>query len=238
MPGNNYFQFKQFKIIQEKSAMRVGTDAVLLGAWATVSGAARILDIGTGTGVIAIMLAQRSDAEITGIEIEKNATEEALANVRHSPWPGRLKILHTSFQEIIKSSNEQFDLIVSNPPFFINAKRPYNHNLAIARHSEKLTLHELAKGVDKLMNPDGRLAMILPVFAAKICIPLAEKYELHLSRLTEVQPNEAKPPHRYLMEFCKKSSKLHKESIAIRNASNDDFTEAYKRLTRDYYLKF
>ncbi|MFW5831965.1 MAG: tRNA1(Val) (adenine(37)-N6)-methyltransferase, partial [Prolixibacteraceae bacterium] len=145
MAGNDYFQFKQFKIIQKKSAMRVGTDGVLLGAWTGISGARQILDVGTGTGLIAIMLAQRSNAKITGVEIEKNAAREAFTNALQSPWRERINILHASFQEFTAAAPGKFDLVVSNPPFFINDKRPADIHKSVARHHDRLLLHDLVK---------------------------------------------------------------------------------------------
>ena len=238
MPGNNYFQFKQFRIIQEKAAMRVGTDGVLLGAWANTKGAKTILDIGAGTGLIALMLAQRSDAEITAIEIEQRAAEEAASNAGNSPWSNRINIIHDSFQNFAGSYSKTFDLIVSNPPFFIDGKRPNNINLSVARHSDKLSLHDLIKGSEKLLGTNGRLALVLPVSTAEICVQLAEKYGFHLLRRTEVKPAEGKSTNRHLMEFSKINYGLQKNSVAIRNAANEDFTEEYKQLTRDFYLNF
>lgn len=238
MPGNNYFQFKQFRINQKKSAMRVGTDGVLLGAWANSEGAKTILDIGTGTGVIALMLAQRSDAEITAIEIEQQAAEEAASNAGNSPWSNHINIIHDSFQNFSSNFSKTFDLIVSNPPFFINSIRSTNINLAVARHSDKLSLYDLLKGSEKLLNKNGMLAVVLPVQTAEICVKLAEKYGFYLFRLTEVKPAEGKPTNRHLMEFSRIKWDLQKDSITNRNAANNNYTEEYKRLTRDFYLDF
>lgn len=218
--------------------MRIGTDAVLLGAWTNAEQAQKILDIGTGTGVIALMLAQRSEAEITGIEIEKNASLEAAENAQNSPWAKRVKIVHSSFQDFVKNTSENFDLIVSNPPFYINDMRPKNNNLAVARHSDRLPLYDLAKGAEKLLTANGKLALVLPVFSAQKFIRLAENYNLHLAALAEIKPNEKKETHRFLMEFSKTKKQLKREIIAIRTATNDNFTEKYKNLTRDFYLNF
>ena len=238
MPGNNYFQFKQFKIIQEKAAMRVGTDGVLLGAWANIHNAKKILDVGTGTGLIALMLAQRCDAQITGIEIEKNAADEATQNVYNSPWKNRINIKHISFQEFSEKTSDKFDLIVSNPPFFMNDKPAANSNKNIARHSEKLSLYDLIKGSEKLLSADGFLSLILPILSAEKFIKLAKKYRLFLAAHTAVKPREDKNPNRYLMEFRRNEVPFRKNYIAIRESENNDFTTAFKTLTRDYYLKF
>jgi tRNA1Val (adenine37-N6)-methyltransferase len=238
MGRNNWFRFKQFTIVQEQAAMKVGTDGVLLGAWVNVSFAKKILDVGTGTGLIALMLAQRSDADITAIEIEKNAAEEASENIKHSPWKNRITIINAPFQEYAKKTKEQFDLIVSNPPFFINSRKPSGINLAIAKHNHLLSLAELASCSEKLLNPGGRLAVILPVVTTGNFINEALKQELYLLRETEVSPNNLKKPHRYLLEFGKNNCIPKKDGLRIHNDDGKDYSEEYKMLTGDFYLKF
>ena len=238
MGRNNYFQFKQFKIIQEKAAMKVGTDGVLLGSWVNVSGAKSILDVGTGTGVIALMLAQRSEAQITGIEIEKMAAEEAAENAFRSPWDSRISIKNMSFQQFTVNTNQTFNLIVSNPPFFINNQKSKNSNLAIAKHNDLLPFSEMLSGSLKLLAENGRLALILPVEPAKIFIELAQKHRLFLNRLTRVKPNSKKEVHRYLMEFSKIETELETDELTIHKDDGSDFTSRYKNLTREFYLNF
>lgn len=238
MAHNNWFQFKQFNIIQEKAAMKVGTDGVLLGAWVNISGANTILDIGTGTGIIALMLAQRSRAKITGIEIEENAAGEAAENARNSPWTERISIQHISFQEFAATNQNQFDCIVSNPPFFENNKKPANSNLAIARHSDLLSLTDLAEGAKKLLTAKGKLALILPSDTAVKFIETAKGQGLNLSFITEVKPSPPKKANRCLMEFTQKPHQPEKTILSIRNDDGKDFTPQYKMLTHDFYLKF
>ncbi|MFW6257280.1 MAG: tRNA1(Val) (adenine(37)-N6)-methyltransferase [Prolixibacteraceae bacterium] len=218
--------------------MRVGTDGVLLGAWTGISGARKILDVGTGTGLIAIMLAQRSNAKITGVEIEKNAAREAFTNALQSPWRGRINILHASFQEFAAAAPGKFDLVVSNPPFFINDKRPADHRKSVARHHDRLSLHDLVIGADRLLTQKGRLSVVLPVFSAEILMRLAHDFNLYLIKLTEVKPEEGKSTHRYLMEFSKTKKATEKEIIAIRKSGSDGYTEEYKNITRNFYLNF
>jgi tRNA1Val (adenine37-N6)-methyltransferase len=238
MGRNNWFQFKQFKIIQERTAMKVGTDGVLLGAWVNVSNAKSILDIGTGTGVISIMLAQRSQAHITAIEIEKNAAEEATENAQSSIWSERITILNQSLQQFQQNCTEQFDLIVSNPPFFSNSKKSKCEYLAMAKHNHLLPFPELVEKSLKLMSPNGKLAVILPVSETKKIIQLAEKAGLYLLRITKVYPGNLHPPHRFLLELGKNPETAEKDILHIHTSDGNDFTEKYKKLTRDFYLNF
>lgn len=238
MGRNNYFQFKQFRIIQQRAAMKVGTDSILLGAWARVSSVKKLLDIGTGTGVIALMMAQRSEAQITGIEIEKNAAQEARENAKNSPWGKRITILNKSFQEFLKNEPGRFQLVVSNPPFFSNSQKSKCNYLAMAKHNHLLPPDELARGSARLLAPGGRLAIILPLISAREFIKIAAKEGLFLLRLTEVYPNSTKNSHRYLMEFGQNKNAVEKDFLHIHTADGTSFTEEYKVLTRDFFLDF
>jgi len=238
MGRSAYFQFKQFKVVQGKAAMKVGTDGVLLGAWADVLGAKNILDIGTGTGVLALMLAQRSMARVTGIEIEATAAREAAENARQSPWKHRIVIFNISFQAFWEIPPGSFDRIVTNPPFFSNNKRSRDRLLAMARHNDLLPFNDLARGAVQLLAPKGKLALILPVEPALEFIDCAHRHALHLNRLTEVKPGKMKNPNRYMMEFSKAAQQVQKTSISIHRNDGTDFTREYKALTRDFYLNF
>ncbi len=237
MGRNNYFQFKKFRINQEKSAMKVNTDGVLLGAWTDLTSVNTVLDIGTGTGMISLMIAQRSAATITGIEIEKNAAEEAYINVQHSVWNERIKIEHVSFQDFADHSNDRFDLIVSNPPFFSNSAKNREPHVAIARHNHKLPFSDILSGSLKLLAESGKLALILPADSAGGFIEEAQQNNLFLARLTEVQPFPGKEPNRYLMEFGRELKKVQKNRISVYNETGKDYSEDFKLLARDFYLK-
>lgn len=238
MGRNNYFQFKQFKIIQEKSAMKVGTDGVLLGAWVNTENARTVLDVGTGTGLIALMLAQRSDAKITAIEIEKSAAVEAVENVRNSIWHNRISVHHISFQEFAETAKKTFDLVVSNPPFFSHAVKSSNKNKSLARHTDQLPFYKLIQGTAKLLNPDGRFAVILPIPEAKDFIQTSIFYQLNLIRKTEIIPAPPRKPNRVLLEFSRNSGTHHSESLTILSNDGISYSEAYKNLTRNFYLNF
>jgi len=140
------FEFKQFKVEQHKAAMKVGTDGVLLGAWSPVNEARRILDVGAGTGLIALMMAQRSEAIIDAVEISKSAYEEAKSNFEHSPWRDRLTVFHSDFHLFADRSCAPYDLIVSNPPYFVNSLNTRNADLSIARHNDRLSFNQLISG--------------------------------------------------------------------------------------------
>lgn len=222
--------------MQQKAAMRVNTDGVLLGAWANVTSAKTVLDVGTGTGVIALMLAQRCPAEITAIEIEKNAAEEAAENIKQSNWNKRISVQNCSFQDFMETATNSFDLIISNPPFFADGLKNLNQNKSIARHNDLLPFSLLIEGSVRLLAPDGRLALILPVDQALRFTKEVSEKGLFPERLTEVKPNPLKPANRYLMEFSKKTSLLVKDSLTIYTESGAEYSEQYKNLTRDFYL--
>lgn len=237
MGRNNYFQFKQFRIHQEKTAMKVNTDGVLLGAWTDIGGAKTILDIGAGTGLISLMIAQRSNAVITGVEIEKNAAEEAAQNVQNSPWENRISIQHIAFQEFTETASVKFDLIVSNPPFFSNSVKNTNPHLSIARHNHFLPFEDVIHGATKLLNVDGRLTLILPFDAASEFVEKARLKNLYLNRLTEVKPFPRKKPNRCLMEFGFEKKDLRTDQFSVFGETGKDYSEEFKLLARDFYLK-
>ena len=237
MSHNNYFQFKQFKIIQEKAAMKVNTDGVLLGAWANLEGVNSVLDVGTGTGLIALMIAQRCNAQITGVEIEKNAAEEAFENVQNSKWGKRIFIQNTSFQHFAANTESKFDLIISNPPFFTNSEKNINPHLSIARHNHLLPFADIIAGTVKLLTKPGKLSLILPFENANDFVKNASLNGLHLSRLTEVKPFPDKLPNRCLLEFGTKNTNFEKSQISVFSEVKNEYSVEFKKLAADFYLK-
>ena len=156
--SNNYFSFRQFTIHQDQCAMKVGTDGVLLGAWVNVENAQRILDVGTGTGLIALMCAQRSESVIDAVEVDRAASEQAAVNCSASPWKDRITVVHDSFQHFAESTAYRYDLIVSNPPFFKNSLKPKGLARSLARHDDRLSYESLLYYTVKILEPGGTLA--------------------------------------------------------------------------------
>ncbi|HBL76538.1 MAG: hypothetical protein A2W90_00520 [Bacteroidetes bacterium GWF2_42_66] len=239
MGRNNYFRFKQFTISQEKSAMKVGIDGVLMGAWASAGNPSKILDIGTGTGLIALMMAQRLPAaSIDAVEIDAAACEEAQFNFGQSPWNDRLRLFQISFQQFSEQSDTEYDLIVSNPPFFENSVKVKTASRKLARNSENLSLDELFAGAVKILSGNGVFAVIFPFQRFNEMISMASKNGLFMKRFVNIKPNPEKPFHRVMAEFSKSEGLISEEELIIESMKHDDYTEDYRALTRDFYLKF
>lgn len=237
MSHNNYFQFKQFRIIQEQSAMKIGIDGVLLGAWTNTSKVKTILDVGTGTGLLSIMMAQRSNALITAIEIEKNAADEAIKNVTDSPWKDRINVQHTSFQDFVGSNTKKFDLVVSNPPYFSNALKAKNEKRNLARHNDNLTYNELLIGANNLLSDAGIISIILPHSMLGNILMLAENINLHIQKITVIKSKPSREPHRVLIQLGKVKCDVQKSTFVIYE-DNNSFTRSFRELTHQFYLKF
>lgn len=238
MPSES-FAFKKFNIKQDKCAMKVGTDAVLLGAWIIPNGSKRILDIGTGTGIISLMLAQKSTASIVAIDIDKESTEQAKINVEESDYKNRVEIKHVSFQELAKNTTEKFDLIVTNPPYFIDSLKSSGDSRTIARHNDLLPFDDLITGVKKLLNEKGKFCLILPTKEAVIFRDMAKAKGLYLSKLLRVRTTPEKDSEkRHLMQFEFKESEFSESTLVIESNGPRNYTEEYKALTKDYYIHF
>lgn len=237
--SNTYFKFKQFAIDQKQSAMKVGTDGVLLGAWANIGGSARALDIGTGTGVVALMLAQRSsDVMVDAVEIDEKSAVQAQKNFAKSPWANRLVAHCGSFQSFAQTQGAgSYNLIVSNPPYFIQSMKSPDALRTMTRHTDTLPFDELLAGIKSLLSPNGGFCGIFPYTEGNIFIAKATNYGLYCTRKLNVM---SKPNHSTLrvlvqLEFEKKP--VEEEMLTIHTADGD-FTESYKALTKDFYLAF
>jgi tRNA1Val (adenine37-N6)-methyltransferase len=238
---NPHFAFKQFTIRQEKCAMKVGTDAVLLGAWVKPNGAKRILDIGTGTGIIALMIAQRAapDALIDALDIDDMACAQATENAELSPWKERVRILHNSLQDFAEETTTRYELIISNPPYFLDSSKASGLERTTARHADLLPYKELIECVIRLLDKKGKFCVIFPVKEASILRELAKERGLHLSKLMRVRTRSDKETEkRHIMQFEFAPSSFSEESIVIEKDERHEYTEEYKELTKEYYLAF
>ena len=231
------FKFKQFTIQQDKTAMKVGTDGVLLGAWAKIQEDINsILDIGTGTGLIALQMAQRSDCQvIDAIEIEPNAFEQAVENFENSIWGDRLFCYHASLEEYVREFDETYDLIISNPPFYNATYKELEHKRALARHTKNLTFEKLLFSTSKLLSKKGTCAFIIPYQEESEFLELAAKYNLFPMRITRVKGNIKTNFKRTLLQLCQTKSAPKINELAI-EIERHLYTEEYKKLVTDFYL--
>ena len=236
--ANSYFQFKQFKITQDKCAMKVGTDGVLLGAWAPVDGACNILDIGTGTGVIALMLAQRcASASIEAIDIEAAAVLQAGQNVADSPWADRVRVSLQDVRTVPEFWKERFDCIVSNPPYFVGSLGCPDPSRMLARHTAELDFHALAAAVAFLLSGTGTFSVVLPADAYSSFVGVALHEGLFLQRVTWVHTKPDIPAKRVLMSFTRKAVPVtHHEHLVV-EISRHVYSPEYVALLKDFYLK-
>ena len=238
------FQFKQFFVKHDRCAMKVGTDGVLLGAWAPRSAIYRILDIGTGSGLIALMLAQRcTDAQIDAIDIDADACAQAAGNFASSPWADHLHATHCSLQDwqMVNGkckNGKLYDLIVSNPPYFVDSLKNPDAARSTARHNDTLPFGELVTISAKLLAPGGTLAIIVPAEVEELLQDLAAAHQLQCSQRCYVHPKPGRPAKRVLLAWQRSSSEIREirtEQLTLENEQGGR-SEAYRQLTRDFYL--
>ncbi|RMZ50957.1 methyltransferase domain-containing protein [Flavobacteriaceae bacterium PRS1] len=245
--SSNPFHFKQFTINQDQCAMKIGTDAVLLGAWANLEHHPNsVLDIGAGTGVIALMLAQRSNEEtIDAIEIDENAYEQCVGNFENSPWSDRLFCYHASLEEFTDEIDYKYDLIISNPPFYsptlASPSLPKGENIMsnsrkIARFYDALPFEHLVESVSKLLSDEGKFSVIIPFKEEENFIELASNINLFPNRITRVKGSPTSEIKRSLMEFSFNKNDLKINELII-EVERHQYTQDYINLTKDFYLK-
>ena len=235
--GRPFFQFKQFKIWHDKCAMKVGTDGVLLGAWARVNHAQSILDIGSGSGLIAMMLAQRSEAEIDAIDPDQGAYEQMLFNVNSSSFSDRICVYRQSLADFTQTANKKYDLIVSNPPYFIGSLQGPDQQRNQARHAGSLTLDSLLRDAGSLLTDNGSLALILPYDQSDLLTSLLSSSNLHKMHETAVIPVMDANPKRLLIQLGKHDCQSYVNDTLTIEKSRHIYTEDYINLTKDFYLK-
>lgn len=216
--------------------MKVGTDGVLFGAWISAQGAQSILDIGTGTGLIALMLAQRCNASIDAVEIDADAALQSEDNVKNSPWKDRVSVYNMPFQSfsILK---KKYDLIVSNPPYFENAKQAHLKNRTIARHDMLLNRKELINGIVRVSHADSRFAVILPTEGFEEFCSMTKQKGLILNKKTLVRPVPQYPPKRVLAEYSFRGNRFRTNELIIEKHGRHQYSDEYINLTKDFYIK-
>ena len=233
--ANIYFKFKKFTIWQDKCAMKVGTDGVLLGAWVSIDGAKTILDVGAGTGLVSLMLAQRApNAQITAVEIDGEAAIQATQNVDASPWADRIHVVHSDFK--LWQPSHQFDLIVSNPPYFNESLTSPDIQRNLARHNQSLSYKELIGAAAKLLTNEGSLAVIIPSDVSTLLVEIAAEYQLFPHIILDVLTKPGANPKRNIIVFKKSVKQIDHPTITI-DLSRHCYSDEFAALLRPFYLK-
>jgi len=233
------FTFKQFSIQQDKTAMKVGTDGVLLGSWTPVNhNPFSVLDIGAGTGIIALMLAQRTHAEqIDALEIDEDAYEQAVENFENSPWSDRLFCFHAGLDEFIDEPEDEYDLIVSNPPFYAKDYKTENEQRDLARFQDAMPFDELIEAADLLLSENGIFAIILPFKEEEKFIALAKESELYPFKITRVKGTPTAEIKRSLLAFSRNENLEIEIDELVIEIDRHVYTSEYIELTKEFYLK-
>lgn len=232
------FQFKQFTIQQNQSAMKVGTDSIVLGSWIAIDEENSILDIGTGTGILALMLAQRSEAQtIDAVEISAIVFEEAVANFENSSWANRLFCYHTSIQNFAEEVDDKYDLIIANPPYFDPTFFNDNQDKRIARQTFELSHHDLLKATDKLMSENGSCAFVIPYEIETYFMNIATEMGLFPFRILHTKDTDSAPIKRSYIHFKRKMETCETHVLVLKN-SDKSYSDAFRTLTKDFYRDF
>ena len=233
------FTFKKFHVNQDQCAHKVGTDSVLLAAWADVSKENTALDIGTGTGILALMLAQKGIQNVLAIEIDPLAFNQAVSNFSASDFKNSIKALNVSFQDFLQSNRQYFEVIICNPPYFHSSLVGKKHVKNIARHQLSLSYSELIVGVKKLLSDSGSYYCVIPFSQYREVLLHAATHKLYPKKILHVYANKRKQtPIRTLICFSNWQGLCKVDDIFIENYNRHDYTDEYKTLTRDFYLKF
>jgi tRNA1Val (adenine37-N6)-methyltransferase len=230
-----HFRFKKFTVYHDQCAMKVGTDSVVLGAWVNVNNSRRTLDVGTGCGILALMLAQRNpDAVIDAVEVDDQCASQAMQNVERSPWRDRITIHHTAIQQYRPTG--QYDLAISNPPFFNDSLEPPDARRLLSRHTIKLSYDELIKAFDRLLSPTGKFNVILPNAEESKFTAGATENNFHCTRKFAFRTRKEKPVARWLLEFSRNHESLKEDELVLYD-KGQHWSRDYERLTSEFYLK-
>ncbi|RRJ93818.1 tRNA1(Val) (adenine(37)-N6)-methyltransferase [Flavobacterium macacae] len=233
------FQFKQFSVEQDRCAMKIGTDGVLLGAWTPIpDNIFSVLDVGAGTGIIALMLAQRSTAEqIDALEIDEEAYEQAVENFENSPWSDRLFCFHAGLDEFVEEPEDEYDLIISNPPFYTEDYKTENEQRDLARFADAMPFEDLVEAADLLLSENGIFSAIIPYKEEEKFIALAKDFDLFPIKITRVKGTPTTEIKRSLLAFSRHISENFPVDELVIETSRHIYTEEYIALTKDFYLK-
>jgi len=233
------FQFKKFSVEQDRTAMKIGTDGVLVGAWTPIeNNPFSLLDIGTGTGIIALMLAQRSGAEqIDALEIDEDAYEQATDNFENSPWNDRLFCFHAGLDEFVEEPEDEYDLIVSNPPFFSEDYKSDNEQRDLARFQDAMPFEDLIEAAALLLSESGIFSVIIPFKEEEKFLALANEYELYPLKITRVKGTPTSEIKRSLLAFSRNEKTDFPVDELIIETARHIYTPEYIALTKDFYLK-
>lgn len=230
------FRFKQFSVNDHLCGQKVGTDSILLGSWAIAPNVSGVLDIGTGCGLLALMLAQRfSNAAITAIEIDTPAFEQAKQNFEASPWANRLTAAHVDAHTF--TSAKSFDLIVCNPPYFEASIRPSDDSRATARHNDQLTFAELTKTAATLLRQQGQFSVILPFDRASEFTDVAAEHQLHIVRRCDVRPTPSSDPKRSLLAYALQKPEAEDFAELVLEETRHQYAAGYVELAKEFLLK-
>ena len=233
------FAFKQFSVQQDKCAMKIGTDSVLLGAWCPIdNNPFSVLDIGAGTGVLSLMLAQRSHAEqIDALEIDEDAYEQCVENFEASPWSDRLFCFHAGLDEFIEEPEDEYDIIISNPPFYSEDYKTDNSQRDLARFQDAMPFEELVEAADLLLSENGIFAVIIPFKEEERFIDLCAEAELFPVKVTRVKGSHTTPIVRSLLAFKRYELSVLTADELVIEINRHEYTDDYINLTKDFYLK-
>ncbi|QHL87270.1 methyltransferase [Nibribacter ruber] len=237
--ANDYFQFKQFLIKQDQCAMKVCTDSCVLGASVEVDGATRVLDIGAGTGLLSLMVAQRTSEEtqIEAVEIDAAAAQQAKTNISASPWANRIQLHAQSLQEFAQTQPEPFDVIISNPPFFQASLKSADSAKNVAKHTETLSFNELLQFAHQYLTPSGRLHILLPPHEAKVLEREAHRLGFHTYHILWLEATPGGKLLRAIHSYAKTPAALSQTRLAVREKDNA-YTAEFQALLRPFYLIF
>ena len=229
----NSFHFQHFSINQDRTAMKIGMDSVLLGTWCPTPQIGRILDIGTGTGLLALLLAQRTECSVDAIEIDSEACMQATENVNNSPYRSRISVLNTSLQlyETVKT----YDTIISNPPYFEDSLKSTDLSRNTARHTDTLSFESLFEFAFRLLSNEGNFCIVVPLQSFDRIIEVALESKLYCVQRIDIKGKNTKIAKRVLLEFRKTDLKLSHSTMSIRDADGS-YSEQFKLLTKDFYL--